>query len=172
MEKKILKFELSPKDVQLKRVISKEFLELEIYAVSDVYPNRNNCHFTLDSMKLSRDTFYNKPILGFFNNFSNDFEEHNGSERIDNEFQQIYWDCNGSNGERILGLIRESDNIEIVNENEVNWIKLSCAIWTQYAYRQVKKLLKSKRKKVSVEIEVVDYEYDTEDVMIIKKFIL
>lgn len=123
-------------------------------------------------MKLSRDTFYNKPILGFFNNFSNDFEEHNGSERIDNEFQQIYWDCNGSNGERILGLIRESDNIEIVNENEVNWIKLSCAIWTQYAYRQVKKLLKSKRKKVSVEIEVVDYEYDTEDVMIIKKFIL
>ena len=87
MEKKILKFELSQEDVQIKKILNKEFLELEIYAISDIYPNRNNCHFTLESMEKSKKSLYNKPILGFFNTTINDLEEHNGRDAYDQELE-------------------------------------------------------------------------------------
>ena len=123
-------------------------------------------------MEKSKKSLYNKPILGFFNTTINDFEEHNGRDAYDQELEQEYWDCNGQRDEKILGLIRESDAVEIVKVNECNWIKLTCAIWTQYSYRQVKRLLKSKTKKVSVEIEVVDWHYDKDKILIIDEFIV
>ena len=83
MDKTILKFDLSPKDIRIRNILNKEFLELEIYAISDIYPNRNNCHFTLESMEKSKKSLYNKPILGFFNTTINDFEEHNGRDAYD-----------------------------------------------------------------------------------------
>ena len=121
-------------------------------------------------MEASKDTCYNKPILGSFDVVMNDFREHNGQEKYDKEFETEYWDCSGPNDEKILGVIRESDNIEIVNDGKNNWLKISCVLWTYYTYRQVKKLLKSTNKKVSVEVLVNKYHFDDDGIMVIDKF--
>lgn len=170
MDKTVLKFELNQKDVRIKKILGKEFLELDIYAISDIYPNRNDTAFTLESMEASKDTCYNKPILGSFDVVMNDFREHNGQEKYDKEFETEYWDCSGPNDEKILGVIRESDNVEIVNDGKNNWLKISCVLWTYYTYRQVKKLLKSTNKKVSVEILVDKHHFDNDGIMVIDKF--
>lgn len=112
--KQVLKFDLSPKDIQIKRILNNEFLELDIMAISDIYPNRNNSAFTLEGMELSKGSCFNKPILGCFDTIINDFKEHNGEDAYDKELQNMYWDTTGPDAEKILGLIRESDTVQIV----------------------------------------------------------
>ena len=172
MAKTVLKFELNQKDVRIKKILNKEFLELDIYAISDIYPNRNDTAFTLESLEASKNTCFNKPILGSFDVVMNDFREHNGEEKYDKEFQTEYWDCSGPNDEKILGVIRESDSVEVVQDGQNNWLKISCVLWTYYTYRQVKKLLKSSTKKVSVEVLVDKYHIDDNGIMVIEKFTL
>ena len=120
----ILKFDLSPKDVKIKTILNKEFLELEMYAISDIYPNRNTSTFTEQSLIDSKHTCYNKPILGCFNVVADDFEEHNGDLKYDRDFQEEYWDYTSDKTEKILGVIRESDNVEVVNYENQNWLKI------------------------------------------------
>lgn len=71
-------------------------------------------------------------------------------------------------------MIRGNDKIEIYHDKKdgLDWLKFTCAIWVKYNYKQVKKLLKSKdgHKKISVEIEVNDYEIDEKGIEIIKDF--
>jgi hypothetical protein len=172
MDKTVLKFELNQKDVRIKKVLNKEFLELDIFAISDIYPNRNDTAFTSESLEASKHTCYNKPILGSFDVVLNDFREHNGQEKYDKEFETEYWDCSGANDEKILGVIRESDSVEVVKDGQNNWLKISCVLWTYYTYRQVKKLLKSSTKKVSVEVLVDKYHLDDDGIMVIDKFTL
>ena len=47
----ILRFDLSPNQMKFKNILNKEFIELEIWAISDINPNRNNSHFTLESIE-------------------------------------------------------------------------------------------------------------------------
>lgn len=146
----ILRFDLSPSQLKFKNILNKEFIELEIWAISDINPNRNNSHFTLESLEASKDNVKNKPIVGFFEN--NDFTTHEGKADYDSEYQKQYW--NTEKGERILGWVRESDPVEIVEENGLHWLKFRCILCTTYCYRQVKRLLKDRKKKVSVEVTV------------------
>lgn len=148
-------FELDASQVRVRDILNKNFLEIEIYAISNAEPNRNGSSFTIDSMKRGVETFIDKPILGFFNS-SNDFESHNGKVGYDKELEQEYWD--NSQGEQILGFIRNSDSREIVEKDGLMWIKCTAMIYTQYNYKQVKRLLKDKRKKVSVEVRIKDSE--------------
>lgn len=130
------------------------FLEIEIYSISNALPNRNGSHFTLESMQDAIKNSYNdKPILGYFN-MSGDFETHNGRVAYDPETEQTYWD----NDEQILGYIREKDPKEIVFEDGLYWIKTKAIVYTKYNRKQVKRLLKDKKKKVSVEIEPLECE--------------
>lgn len=168
----VLKFDLSPQDIQVKKILNKEFLELDIFAISDIYPNRNKSAFTLESLTKSKQTCYNKPILGCFNTIKNDFEQHNGQDAFDKDLQQDYWDTTSGHSEKILGLIRESDKVDIVESDGLHWLKISCALWTYYSYRQVKKLLKSPTKKVSVEILVKQSHFDEDGIQVIDDFIL
>ena len=40
-----------------------------------------------------------------------------------------YWDTLGTKGERILGLIRNDDEVKIVeDENGLSWVCLTCAL--------------------------------------------
>lgn len=149
-------FELDSKQIRIRDILNdKNFLEIEIYAISDANPNRNKSHFTLESMQKGLESFNDKPILGFFNK-QGDFESHNGRVAYDPEEQVDYWD--NSNGEQILGFIRQTDRKEIVERDGLHWICCTAMIYTQYNYKQVKRLLKDRKKKVSVEIAVLDSE--------------
>ena len=65
-------------------------------------------------MERSLDSFKNKPILGYFED--GDFVSHNGKWAKDPETQMDYWDTLGTRGERILGLIRNDDEVKIVED--------------------------------------------------------
>lgn len=175
LNNKVMKFELDPKSVKFKEILNQDFLELEIKAISTANPNRNGSHFTLESLQKAIPTFYNKPILGSFSVDLDDFRAHEGDLEYDEELDSIYYDYTDANSETPLGLIRSSDRVEVYHEEAdgLDWIKLTCAIWVKYNYKQVKKLLKSRNgyKKISVEVEVLDSEYDDKGVEIIKEFV-
>lgn len=169
-DKNILQFDLSPKQIKFKDILSKEFVELEIWAISDVDPNRNNSHFTYESLKkaVENGSMKNKPIVGFFEN--NNFTTHEGHADYDLELDKEFW--NTERGERILGWIRESDPVELVEKDGLHWVKFRCILCTTYCYAQVKRLLKDRRKKVSVEITVHKSDMREDGVLDILDFTL
>lgn len=179
MDTKKLSFEVDASQIDIKPLLKKEFLELTMRPISTANPNRNNSWFTRESLVASKDTFKNKPILGYFEN--GDFVSHNGAWKEDPETQLDYWDTTGSKGERPLGLIRENDEVEVIDDPEtgLSWIVLTCALWTQYNYKQVKRLLKDAKKakqdggptkNVSVEVDITDWEELDNGVMKINAF--
>lgn len=153
---KTLTFSLSPKQLRYREILGKEFLEMEIYAISDINPNLNKTHFVTSGLEkfVERRGAVNKPILGFFE--KNDFGSHDGFRDVDPETKTTFW--NTERGERILGWVRESDPIELVMEDGLHWVKFNCVLCTKYCYKQVKRLLKDRSKKVSVEITVKEFE--------------
>ena len=167
-EIKTMKFELNSKQLKYRDILNKEFLELEVWAISDINPNRNNSHFTKESMENALSTFKNKPIVGLFQ--KDDFVDHAGKIDYDNELHKQFW--NVESGERILGVIRESDPVELVEKDGLNWIKFRCILWVQYCYKQVRRLLKDRTKKVSVEITIKNSEEDEKGVLQINEFVL
>lgn len=173
-QNKVIKFDLDPKTLKVKELLNKDFLELEIKAISTANPNRNGSHFTLESLAKAIPTFYNKPILGSFSVSRDDFRGHEGDLEWDDELGQLYYDYTDDTAETPLGMIRGDDKIEIYHDDKdgLDWIKFTCAIWVKYNYKQVKKLLKSRdgHKKISVEVEVNDYEIDENGIEIIKDF--
>ena len=48
MDKDVLKFDLSPNQLKYKDILNKEFIELEVWAISTINPNRNKSHFTFN----------------------------------------------------------------------------------------------------------------------------
>lgn len=174
---KKLVFDVDANQIKIKKLLKKDFLELSMKAISSANPNRNGSWFTPEAMEKALPTFYNKPILGCFSN--GDFESHNGSWEKDGETGMSYWDTLGAKGERILGLIRSEDEVKIVEERGLKWITLTCALWTQYSFKQVKRLLKDAiraqkeggpTKSISVEIDVLDYDDLPNGVMKINDF--
>lgn len=171
-------FDVDASQIDIKPLLEKEFLELSMKAISTANPNRNGSWFTKESLENSKHTFTNKPILGYFEN--EDFVSHNGEWEHDPETNMDYWNTLGKQGERVLGMIRESDEIDIVEDkNGLFWICFTCALWTQYSYRQVKRLLKDAQKakktgksakNISVEIDVTDYEILENGIMKINSF--
>ena len=168
MEKKTLRFEADATQIDIKSILKKEFVELKMRAISTANPNRNNSWFTKESLVNSKDTFKNKPILGYFEN--GDFVSHNGEWKQDPDTKLDYWDTTEvKKGERPLGVIREQDEVEVVDDPNtgLSWIVLSCVLWTQYSFKQVKRLLKDAKrakqsdgttKNISVEVDITDYE--------------
>lgn len=178
MEKTKLSFEVDASQIDIKPILKKDFLELSMKAISSANPNRNNSWFTEESMERSKGTFVNKPILGYFEN--DDFVSHNGDWKHDSETEMDYWDTLGKKGERILGVIRESDEVRIVKDRKgLSWITFTCMLWTQYSFKQVKRLIKdakraaksgSAAKNISVEVDITDYEILPNGVMKINAF--
>ena len=145
-------FDLQSDRLLLKEVIKREFLAIEIWAINDDNPNNNYSHFVSDDYARSLPSFVYKPILGYFS--QGDFKAHEGKNTHDTEMDVNYWD--NSKGEQILGVIRNKDKIEIREKDGKKWIVVSAVLWSNYNYHQIKKIIKDKRKKVSVEINVED----------------
>ena len=180
MENKRMFFEVDANSIDIKQLLQTDFLELSMRVISDANPNVNGSWFSLESMQnaINSGSFANKPILGYFEN--GDFVSHDGEWNYDSETQMNYWDTLGKKGERILGIIRESDPVEIVQGSDgLNWIELKCCLWVNYSYKQVKRLLKDAKKakkegglakNVSVEVDITDYDNLPNGVMKIKSF--
>ena len=139
-------------------------------AISNIYPNRNKSYFTEDSMRNAIPTFYEKPILGAFDTLKEDYLGHNTS-LVHDEYG-VHEDTTGGRNEVPLGLVRSKDRVELIEKDGLKWISLSAALWVNYSYRQVKKLLKSKGKKVSVEVEVTKSHIDNDGIEVIDEFSL
>lgn len=180
MDAKKLFFEADANQIKIKKLLNKEFLELQMNAISSANPNRNNSWFTPESMQRALPSFKNKPILGYFEN--GDFVSHNGQWRKDIETDMPYWDTLGGKGERILGIIREQDEVKITQDAAgVSWITLTCALWTSYAFKQVQRLIKDAiraqksggpTKHISVEVDITNYEKLDNGVLKINDFVL
>lgn len=178
MDKKKLSFSVDAGDIDIKQFLKRDFLELSIKAISTANPNKNNSWFTREAMEKSMHTFANKPILGYFEN--DDFVSHNGTWSHDDETGMDYWNTLGRQGERILGVIRDNDPIEIIEDKQgLSWIKVSCVLWVEYNFKQVKRLLKDAKKakqkgglakNVSVEVDITDWEELPNGVMKINEF--
>ena len=173
MDKKILKFDLDSKNIKIKNILeTKDFIKLEIWAISNVYPNNNNSHFPLHTMEknVEEGNFYDKPVLGKWNSINGDLEVHNSQIKYDSEYDTVYFDY--ENGETPMGTIRQSDNVEIRDGKDgLKWIVFTAVLWTKYNYNAVKKLLRSRKKKVSVEVSVTKWHYDENDIEIFDEWV-
>ena len=172
MNKKTMCFDLSSSSIKIKEILqTKDFLMIELWAISDEYPNNNTSHFPYSTMQANvRDkVFYNKPILGKFNNMTLNYEVHNSQNKYDPEYDIAYKDY--ENGERPLGVIRESDDVRLEkDENGINWIVFTAVLWVKYNYQGIKKILKSKTSKVSVEVTVFKSHFDEDGIEIFDKW--
>lgn len=90
--------------------------------------------------------------------------------RWDNELQQDYFDFTNGRCEVPLGVIRSEDLVEVIDLNGQTWVHFTCVLWAKYCYRQVKRLLKDQRKKISVEVEVLESHEDENGIEVIDKF--
>lgn len=170
--KNVLKFDLSSKNLKIKKLLNQDFLVVEMKAISNAYPNRNMSHFTKEAMEKAIPTFYNKPVLGAFFVDKNDFDGHNGDLVYDKELEESFYDYTSEGAEIPLGVIREQDKVEVYQELDgLYWTKFTCALWCKYSYRAIKRLLKSPngKYKISVEVEVNKWHMDN-DIEVIEDF--
>lgn len=162
MSNKLIKFNLDSKDIKVKKLLNGDFLKLEAYTISNALPNRNRSHFTKDSMVKAIPTFYDKPVLAYFNPTLGEEGDFMGHEcpndlQYDPQLDELYYDYTDPASEVPIGTIRQSDTVEIVEKDGLSWIKVTCVLWTKYNYRAVRSLLRSRKgkTKLSVEIEVI-----------------
>lgn len=169
-QNKKINFILEAEAIKLSKVLSKDFLEIEIYAISEGN-NRNNFSFLLGAMEESLYTFDDKPVLAYFNPFTRGIEEHNATVSLDRDTGEEFYDYTSPNAEKPVGLLTPG-TAEIVDYNGKKWIKVNAKLWVKYNRQIIKNLLKAKSRKVSVEIEVLESYEDEEGVEIIQKFTL
>ena len=134
---KILKFELNPESVKIKKILRKDFLEVELRAISTAYPNRNNSHFTRESLVKAIPTVYNKPLLGSFSVDNDDFRQHNSELKYDSELGDLYYDYTDSTSETPIGLIRSEDKVVVRDDENTgeSWLCFTASIWVKYNYK-------------------------------------
>lgn len=171
MSSRVMRFDLNCQDIKIKEILNnKDFIKVEIWAISDAYPNNNKSHFPLDSMEtnVNEGNFYNKPILGRWNYKNGDYEVHNSTVKYDPEYDNTYFDY--EDGETPIGVIRSTDEVKIVKKDGLNWIVFTAVLWVKYGYQGIKKILKSRKKKVSVEVSVFDSFVDENDIEVFKKW--
>lgn len=182
MDKKILKFDLSSEDVKVRDMANKDFLKIHINAVSSALPNNNLCCFTKESQEISLPTWDNKPILGYFGKRpiavltgeGEDFFSHEGGEvAFDEELQNYYYDYSKDTDEKAIGLVVPGSAKLVYHEDDgLWWTECDAIIWCKYNYRAVKNILRSKKKTVSVEIEVLKSYEDENEYEIFEDFSL
>lgn len=131
------------------------FLNLKIYAIS-TGENNNGSEFLEESFEPSIPSFYNKPILAYFNPLLGDVEEHNSKMKIDKN-GEVFEDFQYEGGEKPVGLIPESAIIQVEDFQGKKWITITGAlIWSDYSKQLVDLIKQNKTKKVSVEVQFLD----------------
>lgn len=154
------KFSIPVSDIDVTN-LGNHFLKLRIYAISDG-ENRNGSEFLLESFEPSIPSFYNKPILAYFNKHIDDVEEHNSRLRMDAK-GELFEDFQYEGGEKPVGVIPESANIEIAERDGKHWVVINDGIiWSNYSKQLSDLIMRKGKKKVSVEVEFLDSFMDGE----------
>lgn len=149
-------FYIENKNIRYTKINNGDFLRLDIMAIAEGL-SANGTYFTLESMKKAIPTFYNKPILAYYNKGKKDVEEHNFMVSYDMELEEAFSDYDYASAEKPVGIIPESATVSIEKIEGKNWIVIKGAlIWTEYNHRLIKIIEKNLTKKVSVEIEDVE----------------
>lgn len=144
-------------------------IRLKMYAISD-QENRNESEFLLESFDSGIQTMYNRPILAYFNEKLQDTEAHNTKLKLDIKTGEYYYDYNYPEAEKPVGVIPESANIYVEKVNDKNWIVIDGGIiWTSYNRNLTRLIKRQLKKKVSVEIEVLE-SYMEDGIEKIKSF--
>lgn len=154
-------FALEVNDYDVKELSDKQFLSMDMWAISDGI-NRNMSEFLEESFESAIPTFYNKPVLAYYNTTTGDTEEHNSSLNFDEE-GQMFFDYQYNGAEHPVGLIPESAEISVQERNGKKWIHIKGALlWYEYNHQLGQLLKKKGNKKVSVEVEFIDSYMDGE----------
>ena len=162
-------FALEVNDYDVKELSDKQFLSMDIWAISNGI-NRNGSEFLEESFESAIPTFYNKPVLAFYNTTICDTEEHNCSVNFDEE-GEVFYDYQYDGAEHPVGLIPESATITIEERDGKKWIHIKDALlWYEYNHQLGQLLKKKGNKKVSVEVEFLD-SYMDEGIEKVKSFV-
>lgn len=152
-------FALEVNDYDVKELSDKQFLSMDIWAISNGI-NRNGSEFLEESFESAIPTFYNKPVLAFYNTTICDTEEHNCSVNFDEE-GKVFYDYQYDGAEHPVGLIPESATITVEERDGKKWIHIKDALlWYEYNHQLGQLLKKKGNKKVSVEVEFLDSYMD------------
>lgn len=162
-------FALEVNDYDVKELSDKQFLSMDMWAISTGI-NRNGSEFLEESFDEAIQSFYNKPVLAYYNSDLDDVEEHNSRLGLDGDCK-LFFDYQYEGGERPVGLIPESAEISVQERDGKKWIHIKGALlWYEYNH-QLGELLKRKgNKKVSVEVEFLD-SYMENDIEKVKSFV-
>ena len=162
-------FALEVNDYDVKELSDKQFLSMDIWAISNGI-NRNGSEFLEESFESAIPTFYNKPVLAFYNTTICDTEEHNCSVNFD-EDGKVFYDYQYDGAEHPVGLIPESATITIEERDGKKWIHIKDALlWYEYNHQLGQLLKKKGNKKVSVEVEFLD-SYMDDGIEKVKSFV-
>lgn len=162
-------FALEVNDYDVKELSDKQFLSMDMWAISTGV-NRNGSEFLEEGFGKAIQSFYNKPVLAYYNSNLDDVEEHNSRLGLDGDCN-LFFDYQYEGGERPVGLIPESAEISVQERDGKKWIHIKGALlWYEYNH-QLGELLKRKgNKKVSVEVEFID-SYMENDIEKVKSFV-
>lgn len=161
-------FALEVNDYDVKELSDKQFLSMDIWAISNGV-NRNGSEFLEESFESAIPTFYNKPVLAFYNTTIGDTEEHNCNVNFDEE-GKVFYDYQYDGAEHPVGLIPESATITVEERDGKKWIHIKDALlWYEYNHQLGQLLKKKGNKKVSVEVEFLD-SYMDEGIEKVKSF--
>ena len=152
-------FSVPVEHIDIEEINNGDFLKLKLCMISDGV-NRNNSEFLKESFEEGIKTIRNKPILAYYNKKLGDVEEHNSRISVD-ENLDIFYDYQYEGGEKPVGVIPESADIRIEEKGGKNWIVVDGAIiWTEYNRQLVDLLKRQGQKKVSVEVDFLDWFED------------
>lgn len=136
--------------------------------------NRNGSSFSLEAMKDAEETLKRRPLLAYIkrdeDGVANDFDSHNFITKIvstDNGYEvQTYY------LERPIGCFFDDCNVRYEDVDGVQHMVADCYIWEDYSNESLQLLDNNDGSKdVSMEIEVVDSQYNkSEKVLDINKF--
>lgn len=130
--------------------------------------NLNNSTFFEEAIEDARETLKNKPILGYIKKVDGtdleDFSGHEMEVSIGDDGLKIVV------LERPLGLVPESNNYSILEEDDKKFVFCRGYLWREYINSGYEILKDNPKKSVSMEIAVDDYDINDDGTINIKKY--
>jgi len=148
---KDIKINLDIESFSLEKIDNTGLTKVRMYVCHDGL-NRNESIISLDTIKDAIPTLFRKPILYKYNKYIKDVMEHDDSEVP-------------------AGYIHElNNNISYEEKDGRNYLVADGILWDFYCSEVINLFERDSEKSISMEIQVLDYEEDSDKKMIIKKF--